>query len=391
LDIIYHKSQTSYIYLTLAEPVDGATQVAVTFDAKRPKLSGFDVGVAASDRHDWLRYYGDAQLPVDQHGKVIIPVRRQVNANTTLEPLDDVDEYTMKARYGEWDLESAVVVYDGSMDIVPSEKYGVFPKHGFVVFNTPHVGYYYISITNKPRFKVGAKITNRIAGEPVVLNGSAYMYTTTTPLLLNTPSLVEAFNLSLLPFNPTVNSVFLATYAFFDANGVAEDTAKTQIRWYKTDATGIPTELTDLANLRTFDNKTEDLVQAGDELYFTVRPSNGTTYGAVIKSLAVKVSSDSSVTASSLQILPNPVTPDSKLLAVYSYADVNGTAEAGTKIEWYKNGANVPALKNLAAWDNNGTPSAELKANDTIFFTVQPSNGRVFGPLVKSPVAIVTA
>jgi hypothetical protein len=389
LNIIYHKSQTSYLYLTLAQPVAAASQVAVTFDARRPDLSTFDAGVVSSDRHDWLRYFGDSRLPLDQHGKVVIPVRSQIS--TTKEPLDPIDGYTFAARYGEWDFESDVEVFDAIGETVSPEKYGTFPKQGYVVFNSPPESPLYISITNKSLFKVGAKIVNRIADDPVVIKGAAWMYTTTTPLALNTPSLVEAFNLTLLPFNPTTSSTFLATYAFYDANALPEDSDRTVIKWFKIDATGVAKELTDLANHRTFDNAKENLLQAGDEVYFTVRPSNGTVYGATIRSLSVVVSSDSTVTATNLQILPHPPTPDSKFLAVYSYADANGAAESGSQIRWYKNGTLVPSLNDRTAWDNNGTPTAAVKANDTLFFTVQPSNGHIFGPLVKSSVVIISA
>lgn len=386
--IIYNKSRTSYIYLTASPTADYAHQIAVTVDATRPQMSDVEIGATTANMHDWRYYATTSQGYVSQGGKIIIPVRRKVTTNSSIEPLDQIDSFLFSARYGAWNNFSTAAILDSSGNTVDPSNYSVSPSQGFVIFNSKQTGQYYLSVTNEMTLKVGAKIVNRLASESTLLKGAGYMWTTTKTGDVITAALVQAFNLTLLPFNPNENSVFTASYAFYDSNGRQEDTTKTEIKWFKT-ATPSDVYLDVLDNTLTWDNKTAKLLQPGDSVYFTVRPSNGQQFGALVKSLPSSIASDSSVRATNLQLLPTNPTPDSIFTALYDYSDVNGIPESGSQILWFKNGTLVPALNNVVTWNNAGTPSANVVTRDTIFFTVRPSNGTIFGALVRSSILTI--
>jgi hypothetical protein len=387
----YNKSSTSYLFLTPTSTDDYANQIAVTLDTNIPTMSSINIGATTSDSTDWEYYFNASQGYVSQSGKIIIPVRRKVTDNSSIEPLDKIDSFAFEARYGSWDSAATIDVLDSAGNSVDASTYSTSPDLGYIVFNTKQAGSYFLSVTNSTNLLIGAKITNRLATEPVLIRGAGYMWTTTKQRDIVTTALLQSFNLCLLPFNPNENSVFVATYAFFDASGREEDTAKTQIKWYKIGFDSKEVYLDSLDNILTWDNKIYNLLQPGETVYFTVRPSNGVQYGAIVKSFSSTVSSDSSIRATNLQLLPTNPTPNSILVAIYDYSNTAGKAEKGTQIRWYKNGNLIPALNDLTTFDNTGTPSANLVARDTIYFTVRPSDGTSYGALVKSTVLTVSS
>jgi len=84
--------------------------------------------------------------------------------------------------------------------------------------------------------------------------------------------------------------------------------------------------------------------------------------------------------ASNLTITPSlPVTTDN-LVGSYDYYDPDGDPESGTQIVWYKDSVPHPLLFNVLT-----VPSSFTKKGQTWYFTVRPSDGKVYGDLQTSP------
>lgn len=82
---------------------------------------------------------------------------------------------------------------------------------------------------------------------------------------------------------------------------------------------------------------------------------------------------------------PNPTSGDT-ITAQYEYRDINGDPEDGSIISWFKNNKQLFEIQGKTSWTSNILlPVNKLEPNDKITFSVSPSDGRSFGPLVFSP------
>lgn len=94
--------------------------------------------------------------------------------------------------------------------------------------------------------------------------------------------------------------------------------------------------------------------------------------------------------AVNLHISPQNPTSKDTFFALYKYIDLNGDAETGTLISWFKNGKQLFEIQNKSSWSNQDLlPENKIIANDKISVHIVPSDGRDFGSTVISPTITV--
>jgi len=89
-------------------------------------------------------------------------------------------------------------------------------------------------------------------------------------------------------------------------------------------------------------------------------------------------------TVTDLYITPLSAMKNSTFTVNYTYIDGNNDIERNSEIQWYINGGIIPELKNKSSWSASDLIKDVLKDGDRIFFTVRPSDGKVFGSLIAS-------
>src|ERR1044071_660942 len=189
--------------------------------------------------------------------------------------------------------------------------------------------------------------------------------------LRNTPPV--ATNLNLVPAFPRTEQNLVASYSYFDVDG--DPQSGSEIRWYRNGLLQSAwNDLTTVSNTATTD---------ADAWYFTVRPSDGIDLGTLMTSATVTVS-NRAPTTSNLTIIPAFPRPGQDVVASYTYQDLNGDPESGTQLHWFRNGTNIVAYDNT-----NSVPGAATATADQWYFTVQPSDGSLFGNVVTSAVVTV--
>lgn len=103
--------------------------------------------------------------------------------------------------------------------------------------------------------------------------------------------------------------------------------------------------------------------------------------------------------ATTLFISPSPIPAGGPIQANYTFTDPDGDDEdlSQTELNWFKNGALVPFLKNKRSFTNLDllTGRADASKDNSIsrgqqwFFTVRPSDGKAFGPIaVSAPIVV---
>lgn len=84
-------------------------------------------------------------------------------------------------------------------------------------------------------------------------------------------------------------------------------------------------------------------------------------------------------------ISPQAPKVTSAISVSYVYTDLNRNAESGTLIRWFKNGTPLLEINDKSSWtDADLLLSNKLKPDDSIFATVQPSDGLAYGSLITS-------
>ncbi len=187
----------------------------------------------------------------------------------------------------------------------------------------------------------------------------------------NTPP--KASNLSISPPYPLKTDDLVANYDYFDVDGDLE--GRTEIKWYKN---GVWVSKHD--GLRKLSSKD---IQNGEIWHFSVRPKDDADFGDLVVSPSVEVGSPIP-RVNNLVIKPeNPLTTDN-LTVSYVYTDPYGVAESGSQITWYKNDVAQTEYNNLRTLPYKATAKGEQW-----YYTVKPSNGKLFGEVQKSIVVTI--
>jgi len=323
IEIDYESPLETFLFLNTEITNAIPQQLSIAVNNSEPEIDSADiqVGVATADSHHWLDFQSQSQPHRHQNGKIFIPLKFSDNPDFADEPLVKVDKFAYRAKFGRWNLEADVTVLDEDGKTVAADDYKLYPRDGLVVFGDKKQGSFRIQIRNQNKFRVGLRLINRLASNPMQICGLGFFYNTNVsllPPLEKVPPSVQ--NVLVVPSDPDVYTKFEATYEFIDLNGDQEDTDATQIRWYingnripflddlavwndiddftdplwRHALTISPNDITVATSAETLARRAgESLVNPGDEIYFTVRPSDGSLFGEITKSSVVEVSQGS--------------------------------------------------------------------------------------------------
>ena len=97
----------------------------------------------------------------------------------------------------------------------------------------------------------------------------------------------------------------------------------------------------------------------------------------------VELSVDSPpVFISDIRVYSPPVYDE--LYVDYVYYDADGDPESGSEIRWYKDSVHQPGLD-----DSTSVPAGDTVDGEVWYYTVRPSDGTDFGPLMTSPTVVI--
>jgi hypothetical protein len=185
-------------------------------------------------------------------------------------------------------------------------------------------------------------------------------------IIQNTPPVVISVIIS--PSSPFTSQQLSVTNSTSDEDN---DGLTFEIKWFN------PVENSSYQGLVLIDSTQ---TMKGETWWSEVRTWDGTNYSSWVSSNNVTIQNSDPV-ASSLEITPSNAKTSDTLNASYFYTDVNGDAQSGSHIRWYKNGVPQNDLNDSLTVDSSRTLRGE-----NWYFTVEPSDGTSFGNLKTSPV-----
>jgi hypothetical protein len=195
--------------------------------------------------------------------------------------------------------------------------------------------------------------------------------TSPTVVIGNSPP--EASNLAISPSSPYTTDDLIGSYTYYDADGDPE--SGSEIRWYKDSIlqSAFNDQLTVPSSATT----------KGQVWYFTVKPKDGTSFGALQTSPSVTIQ-NSPPTAPVVNVTPDfPVTTDDLICTVtIPSTDPDGDSVTYT-YEWYKNGI----LQ--SAYTTNTLPASATTVGDVWKCVVTPHGSD--GPPDEDQVTIVNS
>ncbi|MCD6435280.1 MAG: hypothetical protein J7L15_02730, partial [Clostridiales bacterium] len=435
--IDYSQYKTVYLLLNKKDDLVPVTQVVVSTSVSNIEQNQVKVGLASSDAISWIDYSSDSQPLVNQNGKIVIPVRfSQGTDSFDNEPLNKIDNYMLKAHYGQWDPDSTVFVYDSKNGgTISSVLYDIVPRDGLVILSYPLEkdytdGDYKIGILNGSDYKIGIELTNKSKDNQIEIYGFGHIYTTGKGLLPPIEKIPpEAKNILVSPVNPEIYTTIELTYDYYDVNFDEEDISRTVIKWYiddihieYLDGYKIWNDVNNFAdplwhNAFTFDGTglTEDqiIIQARENkesilsldnnIYCSVKVSDGELFGNTIRSNNVVVL-ESSPVISQLEIVgvdaygteSKIVTSETTAIAKFNYysdTDINNS-----EVIWYVGGqffkGGLFGSKNEQGilyeelkpgeYGLNTTRELALKYENTIYVQVIPQTEGKIGDTINS-------
>ena len=280
IEIIFNANKVAYLYLNKEDVDIPLYQITLAVDANEINDDQIKVGVAKSDSVNWNDFYTESQPTVDQNGKVVIPIRFSQNVSDfPHEPLRRVDNFVLKTKYGRWDQNDRILVYDKNNSPITTDYYKLYPREGRIVFNTAlpsdyQDGDFKIGILNSGQFKVGLKLTNKTELNTLDIFGIGYEYTTGKDLLPPvSKASPEIQQVTIVNEFPNRFSVIELSYIYFDINFDQEDKTKREITWF---INGIPNSaLNNLIKWNDINNSSDPLYSETSLKYPTPTDLNG--------------------------------------------------------------------------------------------------------------------
>lgn len=373
LKIIFDPSNIDDIFVNVENPDSSVQQIAVAVNtSKNSNPSDIEIGATNSNSHTWSDFNNPSKPSVRQNSRIFVPIRYSDRDDLEHEYLEKVDKFSFKARYGYWDPESVVEIFDADGKLVSSDTYRLYPRTGIVVFDRRRVGLYKIKIQRGNKFRVGLRLTSRSSEDPIKIFGLGYLYNTNINLLPPVVKLPpEAKDVAISPIEPRKYSMIEANYTFSDSNDDIEDVESRRIRWF---INGVRISyLDDLVKwndvndpndpiyLKSFtfsqdmvpgdktveefaELRDESILKDGDKVYFTIEVSDGNLDSKKVKSDSVKIVASDPV-LSGLQIVGrSPTGQISKTIrseddAVLKFGLADKKESNKSKVKWFVNGA----------------------------------------------------
>jgi hypothetical protein len=184
-----------------------------------------------------------------------------------------------------------------------------------------------------------------------VHDGENYSSWVTSSIVIINNTKPVASSLAIIPTFPETNNSLTANYSYADADSDSE--SNSIIYWYKN---GVYND--------TFDNQTivpSTETKRGESWYFTVQPSDGTSYGDIKTSASVLIQNSAPISGN-LTISPSfPYTSDNLVLS-YDYFDLDGDEQdnSSRQIHWYKDGVLQGFLNNSLTVSNGNISKDEI-------------------------------
>ncbi|MHA2109388.1 MAG: hypothetical protein ACW99R_16910, partial [Candidatus Hodarchaeales archaeon] len=190
----------------------------------------------------------------------------------------------------------------------------------------------------------------------------------------NTPP--TASDLSITPSDAKTGDTLTAVYTFTDIDGDSE--SGTERIWYKDGV--LQGALNDSSTVgSSYTSKSE-------EWHFKVRPSDGIDFGNWISCPLNITIGNTAPTATNLAITPSIPKTGDDLTASYTFSDMDGDSESGTKIIWYKDGVLQGALN-----DSTTVGSSSISKGEEWHFKVQPYDSADYGIWTSCPTNITVS
>ena len=176
LNFGYTPVKTDYLFVNELTVNDNTQQAIATLDAD-DENGEIQFGISTSKSHNWNDFDSDSKpsRPI-AGGNVILPVRNRDIVGIRSEELINVDNCVFRARYGNWDYESTVAIYDSSNDLIDSSLYKTYPRQGRVIFSAKMYDSYIIRIQDPDKIRSGFRINNSNSNVPVNIYGLGEMY-----------------------------------------------------------------------------------------------------------------------------------------------------------------------------------------------------------------------
>lgn len=326
IKIYYNYPRENIIVLKSLNFTDDPQQISINIIAENDEYSKIYVGASSRGSPDWNNYFRDSQPYSSNNGKIFVPLREIASVGfeePVIEPLIKIDGFTYIATHGSWNIDSRIKLLDGSVEI-DNSNYKAFSSTGTIVLNKSlEISDPKVEIINRPDFNVAIKCVNYNSEKAALIKSiSLFANTNQKNQAIDFNTKPIAYNLRFESNELNIYSYVNVDYSYADIDGDVEDKTKTIIKWYKN---GVEIqELTNQKKYNDLNNPTditysfiysplggktyaevsaetgltpeylastrgEYLFQAGDIVYFTVQPHDGTQYGDIARSEPVTI------------------------------------------------------------------------------------------------------
>lgn len=185
---------------------------------------------------------------------------------------------------------------------------------------------------------------------------------TSTSIIIGSSAPV-ATALAILPVGARTEDVLTATYTYADPDGNPE--SGSEFHWFRD---GL--EVAALLNSRTVP---PTQTARGESWTFTVRPKDGTNFGAVQTSPPLLIA-NTPPAASRVGLMPTHATRADTLLVDYVFTDADGDNEGSSDVRWFRSGVEQPTLAGRPT-----VPPGIAAKNEVWFYRLKPHDGFDFG------------
>jgi hypothetical protein len=394
--INYLEPNVQYLFTFPQDVAGQVSELAAVVNYRLPAGGFADVGVGHGASLDFERDYANvAQRPARNRG-VIMAVNRSfdtiIDGSETRDHLDTEDLTVYRSKSGPWAQDAVTRLFVNSLEVLPLD-YVSRPEDGLVAFRKKlaESDVVTLEVQNPPNFRVGIRIENP-STQTGRLDSFAHMHGATegrTGGRANRPP--RAVNLFVTPSPALPGGPLEVNYTFSDPDGDEEDRDKTEIVWYRDNA-----PVPELSNKRKITNS--DLIAArttakpiskGQEWFFTVRPSDGKSFGQVALSPAVVIANIPPRATKVKLVTSNTdgkFTTSDTITADFTFEDDDKDKQSNVLYTWFSNGIEVKSgpERTISPNEEDSNNRKILQPNSTIRVEVVPSDGTDFGPASSS-------
>lgn len=394
--------------ITYPQTVGGQiSELAAVTNERLPSGATVEVGLVHGSSLDFDRDYKSRSQPAIQERGTIIAVNRSfgtlLEGRIFRDVLQSDDGLIFISKSGPWALDAITRIFVDEFESLPSDFIAV-AEEGKIVFRKriDAKSVVSIEIENLSTFRVGLEIENPTL-QTGVLDSFAFMYgetALTAGLRPNRPPV--ATNLFISPQPVFAGGPLTANYTFVDPDGDDEDKDLTQIIWFKN---GSP--ITGLENKRTISNddliatradaSRDNLITRGQEWFFTIRPSDGKSFGPLAVSPPLKIGNNPPTASKARLISSNKTDPlkftsSDSITVDFDFIDTDIDVAAGSIVSFFVNGVSVKSGPDLSltATEEDEQGNKIIAAGKTVRVEITPSDGTDFGDTISTDTITVT-